>query len=162
MPQQDVRKLLNDPVAQELLNSKTLARVAYIALDGEPRVIPIWFHWNGEQLILATAPTAPKVKALLRNPKVALTIDENTFLPKALLVRGTASSEIVDGIAPEQLEAAKKYLGEEQGRAWAEHGRGTYKQMARISIQPEWVKIFDFKTRFPKALADAMEEAKAR
>jgi len=161
MPQQNVRALLKDPVAQELLNSKTLARVAYIGLDGSPRVIPIWFYWNGEQFILSTAPTSEKVNALRKNPKVAITIDENTFPPKVLLVRGSAKVEIVDGIGPEQVEAAKKYLGEQQGQAWVEQGSALYKQMARIAIHPDWVKILDFQTRFPKAVADAMEQAKA-
>jgi hypothetical protein len=30
-----------------------------------------------------------------------------------------------------------------------------FKQMARIAIQPEWVKILDFQTRFPKAIEEA-------
>lgn len=42
--------LLNDPVAQELLHSTVPARLAYTWLDGTPRVVPIWFHWNGEEV----------------------------------------------------------------------------------------------------------------
>ncbi len=34
-------ELLNDPVAQELLSSTHLARLAYTWRDGTPRVIPI-------------------------------------------------------------------------------------------------------------------------
>jgi hypothetical protein len=29
-----------------------------------PRVVPISFHGNGEQIVLATAPDAPKTKVL--------------------------------------------------------------------------------------------------
>jgi hypothetical protein len=29
-------------------------------------------------------------------------------------------------------------------------------QMTRIKIQPEWVSILDFETRFPSAIAEAM------
>ena len=36
--------LLDDPVAQELLHSTNLARLAYTWHDGTPRVVPIWFH----------------------------------------------------------------------------------------------------------------------
>ena len=38
--------LLQHPTSQELLHSKIPARLAYVALDGTPRVIPIWFHWT--------------------------------------------------------------------------------------------------------------------
>ena len=156
MSQENVRQLLNDPVAQELLNSKLLVRLAYTGLDGSPRVVPIWFHWDGEQFFLGTAPNAPKVRALEKNAKVALTIDKDTYPPKVLLVRGTASVEVIDGVAPEYLEAARKYLGEEQGREFEKEARGMYKQMARITIEPEWVKILDFETRFPSAIEEAV------
>lgn len=46
--------LLNDPVAQELLHSTIPARLAYVWRDGTPRVVPIWFHWNGAELVLGT------------------------------------------------------------------------------------------------------------
>src|SRR5215471_12808955 len=61
--------LLNDPVAKELLQSTIPARFAYTWTDGTPRVVPIWFHWNGDQIVLGTPPTAPKMRALVKNPK---------------------------------------------------------------------------------------------
>jgi hypothetical protein len=57
---------------------------------------------------------------------------------------------------PEYLQAARKYLGEEQGREFEEQARGMYKQMARITTEPEWVKILDFETRFPSAIEEAV------
>jgi len=47
-------ELLQTPVAQELLQSNIPARLAYVWRDGTPRVIPIWFHWNGEEIVLGT------------------------------------------------------------------------------------------------------------
>jgi hypothetical protein len=46
IPQGDLR-LLHGEVAKRLLSSTIPARLAYIAKDGTPRVIPSWFHWNG-------------------------------------------------------------------------------------------------------------------
>ena len=42
--------LLQVPVAQQLLQSKGPAHLAYNWRDGTPRVIPIGFHWNGEEI----------------------------------------------------------------------------------------------------------------
>jgi PPOX class probable F420-dependent enzyme len=145
--------LLQQPASQEMLNSKIPARLAYVWPDGTPRVVPIWFHWNGREIVMASPPKAPKLKALARNPKVSLTIDDNTFPHKVLLIRGTARLEPVDGIAPEYAMAADRYFGAEQGRAWVNQLRTMVSSMVRITITPEWVGLLDFQTRFPSALA---------
>jgi hypothetical protein len=148
--------LLNDPIAQELLHSTIPARLAYVSGDGTPRVIPIWFHWNGEDLVLGTPLKAPKVRALTQNSKVALTIDTNSWPNKVLQIRGTAKVETVDGVVAEYAVAALRYFGEEQGRAWVEQVGKMFSQMARISVRPEWVSVIDFEKRFPSAIESAM------
>jgi hypothetical protein len=42
--------LLQHPAAKELLQSKIPARLAYVWMDGTPRVIPIWFHWKRKRV----------------------------------------------------------------------------------------------------------------
>jgi PPOX class probable F420-dependent enzyme len=146
--------LLEHPVARELLASNIPARIAYVWTDGTPRVTPIWFHWDGRELVLGTLPNAPKVKALQRNPRVAITIDDNHFPHKVLLIRGTARLKTLDGVVPEYAQAAERYFGPEQGRAWVEQLRQKTAQMVRIGIMPEWVGVLDFKSRLPSALAE--------
>ena len=89
------------------------------------------------------------MRALAIRPKVALTIDTDTLPPHVLLVRGTASIEVVDGVPPEYLEASKKLVAAEQWQAFEAQVRATYKQQARITIVPEWAKLLDFETRVP-------------
>jgi hypothetical protein len=102
---------------------------------------------------MGTPPKAPKLKALAKNPKVAITIDDNTFPHKVLLVRGTARLEPIDGIVPEYATAAERYFGPEQGRAWMQQVRTMMPTMTKITITPEWVGVLDFQTRFPGALS---------
>jgi hypothetical protein len=151
--QQGDLELLQDPISQELLQSKIPARLAYIAPDGTPRVVPIWFHWNEREFVMASPPKAPKLRALAKNPKVALTIDDNAFPHKVLLVRGTASLNDVAGVVPEYALAADRYFGPEQGKAWIKQLGTMISGMVRITIIPEWVGLLDFKTRFPSALS---------
>ena len=145
--------LLQHPAAQELLQSKIPARLAYVGTDGTPRVVPIWFHWNGREVVMASPPKAPKLKALANNPKVALTIDENTFPHKVLMIRGAARLESVDGIVPEYIECADRYFDAATAQAWLSQLRGIVSSMVRITVTPEWVGLLDFQTRFPSALA---------
>jgi Pyridoxamine 5'-phosphate oxidase len=105
---EEVVEVLNQPLARELLGSAIPARLAYNGLDGFPRVVPIGFYWNGAELVLASVSYAAKVKALVANPKVALTIDTAEPPWHILLVRGTAGVEIVDGVVPEYLAASRK------------------------------------------------------
>ena len=145
--------LLEHPASQELLRSKIPARLAYIWTDDTPRVIPIWFHWNGREIVMATPPKAPKLKALAKNPKVSLTIDDNTFPHKVLLIRGSARLDSVEGIVPEYAAAAERYFDTELAKAWLGQLRTLVSSMVRITITPEWVGLLDFQTRFPSALA---------
>ena len=145
-------ELLEHPASKELLESRIPARLAYVWTDGSPRVIPIWFHWNGREFVLGTPSKAPKLRALRKNPKVALTVDDNTFPHKVLLVRGTAQLEPVKGVVPEYALAAERYFGSERGKAWVTQLAAMNQEMVRVTVRPEWVGLLDFQTRFPSAL----------
>ncbi len=110
--------LLQDPVAQKLLNAPIPGQLAYTWLDGTPRVLPIGFHWDGRQIVFGTPPDAPKMKALARQPKVALTINSYEYPFKVMCVRGTVSIEHADSIIPEYVSMAKRLLGEQGARGW--------------------------------------------
>lgn len=160
--QQGNLALLDDPVAQQLLQSTIPARVAYTWTDGTPRVVPIGFHWNGTEIVLGTFPDAPKMKALRDGDKVAVSIDSDQMPYHVLLIRGSVRTDMVDGIAPEYAAMTRRTFGEEQGQTWLETMRPLALKMARIFITPEWVGILDFETRFPNALERAMEHAQSQ
>jgi nitroimidazol reductase NimA-like FMN-containing flavoprotein (pyridoxamine 5'-phosphate oxidase superfamily) len=153
-------ELLEDPVAVDLLSSTEPARLAYTWTDGTPRVVPIWFEWNGDEVVFGSPSNAPKVAVLRERPDVAITIDRAAQFPyKVLLLRGVAEIREVDGLAPEYIASASRYFGEEQGTAWVEMVAQLGVQMVRISVVPQWARILDFETRFPSALAQAMASA---
>ena len=153
--------LIHDSVAQELLQSKAPAHLAYTWRDGTPRVVPIGFHWNGTEIVLATATDAPKTKVLKNGSKVALTIDSNAMPPKVLLIRGTVRSDTVEGIAPEYAAMIRRTMGEEDGGKLLAQAAPLYPRMTRIFIHPDWVGILDFETRLPSAVERAIERAQA-
>ena len=156
MEPDQVREAMEDPVARRLLASANPARLAYIALDGTPRVVPVGFHWDGEALVIGTVPGSAKVAALRANPAVALTVDTSppAWPPNVLLVRGTAKVSLVDGVFPEYVAASRKVTPAEEFPRWEEGVRALYDQMARIDVTPTWVRIHDFETRLPKAVED--------
>jgi Pyridoxamine 5'-phosphate oxidase len=104
----DVAEILKKPISQEMLN-RDLARLAYVAKDGTPRVVPIAFTWNGTEVVMCTTTNAPKLASLRRNPAVALTIDTEVHPPKILLLRGEAVLDEVEGIPDEYLQMNGTY-----------------------------------------------------
>ena len=141
--------LLQHPVAQQLLHSRLPARLAYIARDGTPRVVPMQFHWTGEEVVLSCWPDDPKVAAIQLHPQVALTIDTAEPPFNVLQIRGTAAVELVDGVSPEMAAASARYMGQAAGQAWVEQAARLSPQTARIAVRPAWVDVLDFETRLP-------------
>lgn len=151
MTQQGDVTLLDDPVAQALLVSAIPARLAYVWTDGTPRVVPIYFRWTGEEIVVCSPPRAPKLLALGVNPSVAITIDGTTWPYRVLSIRGTAVVSMTADVDPDYAQACERYMGQEAGRAWVAGLAG--QQMARIAVRPDWVGILDFETRLPSALS---------
>ena len=147
--------LLETDLAKKLLTSTIPARLAYVWIDGTPLVIPTYFHWSGEEVVVGSTPNAPKFKALRANPAVALTIDSPDYPPEVLMIRGTAELSEHDGIIPEYAAYCRRYLGEEGGSQWlAQMEQIPGMRMTRLAIRPEWVGILDFVTRFPSAISE--------
>src|SRR6266496_3312364 len=161
MERQDIDDELSRTGAQELLASTSMARLAYIGTDGTPRVIPIGFFWTGDQVVISSATTSPKVAALSACPDVALTIDagDTPDQARALSIRGRASVEIVDGVVAEYLAAARKTMDAEAAAEFEQNVRGLYVQMERIVITPHWVRYYDFGAgRMPRFLQELAEQ----
>jgi hypothetical protein len=158
LPQGDVG-LLRSEVAQRLLDSTVPARMAYVATDGTPRVVPTWFVWNGEELVMATfvaaahvRHAAARLRALRANPDVAISIDTESNPPLALSIRGRATVTEVDGVAPEYAQAARRYMGEEAAAGYVASLEQPGTRMAVVAVRPTWVGIIDFQTRLPSTL----------
>jgi hypothetical protein len=154
MDAQTVTDILAKPIAQELLFSDVPARLSYIGLDGDPRVIPTAFWWNGGSFVLATVVKSAKVAAILESPRVALAVDRPGMPPRSLLVRGSATVETVDGVPDEYVAGSRKITPAEAMPGWEAGVRALYEQMAVITVTPDHVVLHDFETTVPKAVAD--------
>ncbi len=159
MSTNDAATVIKDPIAQELLSSTNMAHLAYTWSDGTPRVVPIWFHWNGNQIVMSSPAGAPKAKTVQDNSPVAITIDSNQWPYHALIIRGTAHVEMVNGVPPEYAAAAQRYLGTEQGTGVAQTMGQLFQTMVKIMVTPEFVSILDFDKRWPGAVMKAMAAA---
>jgi nitroimidazol reductase NimA-like FMN-containing flavoprotein (pyridoxamine 5'-phosphate oxidase superfamily) len=146
MERHEIADELASTGAQQLLTSSSMAHLAYLATDATPRMIPIGFYWTGDQVVVSTAATVPKVAALSARPDVALTIDsgDTPGEARALSIRGRASVRIVEGVTEEYLASARKTMDAEAAAQFEQNRRELYVQMARIAITPHWARYYDF------------------
>ncbi len=153
-PEQGNVQLMEDPAAQRLLHSHQMAHLAYTWTDGTPRCTPIWFHWDGTDVVMASPANAPKALALTTGNAVAVTIDSPEWPYDVLMLRGPVQVDEVEGVASEYRAAAVRYFGEEQGNGWCDQLPAGIR-MTRVRLRPAWVGVLDFNgmRRLPSALA---------
>lgn len=148
--------------AEELLASTSAAHLAYTAKDGTPRVVPVGCFWTGAEFVISTAETAPKVAALRADPDVAIAMESGGSPgdARALSVRGRVSIEILDGLVPEYVEAARRNMDPESAAEFERRCREMYDRMARIALVPTWARYWDFGSgRMPRFLQELADRA---
>lgn len=57
-----------------LLRSEPVVWMSTVRPDGQPHLIPIWFSWDGEAILIASKPAAQKVRNVRANPVVMLAL----------------------------------------------------------------------------------------
>ena len=135
---------LSSPVAHDLLASRIPARVGYLTRSGEVRVVPLWFHWNGTDLVMATFAGSPKLGHLGTGDRLAVSIDGEAFPYRALQMRGAVTVTPHAGVVPEYLLAARRYLGDTDGEAFVA-GINPPPVMTRIALRPDWARAMDMR-----------------
>ncbi|MTD15266.1 hypothetical protein GIS00_15090 [Nakamurella sp. YIM 132087] len=148
LPQGDTG-LLDTDVAQRLLHSTELARVAYVAPDGTPRLFPVLFLFRDGEVVFSTFGGAAKIEGIRRSRAIAITIDTAGQPPEMLQLRGDAVVTTTDGVEPDYIAAHRRYSGDEAAEAVRADIDKPGLVMARIALRPTWVGVVDFVRRFP-------------
>jgi PPOX class probable F420-dependent enzyme len=85
--------------------------------------VPVWFVLEGNDLLIATGSKSVKGRAVLRDPRVALCIDDDRPPYAFVLIEGSASiSTDPDEVLRAATLNARRYVGAEKAE---EYGRST-------------------------------------
>ena len=99
---------------RELLEGPALAHLVTLEPDGRPQVSIVWVGLQGDEIVAAHLAEHRKVRNMLRDPRVALSLEAGTLNERGLVeyavVHGRA--RITEGGAAELLQRlARVYLG---------------------------------------------------
>ncbi|HEX6857769.1 MAG TPA: PPOX class F420-dependent oxidoreductase [Streptosporangiaceae bacterium] len=73
-------------------------KLAVTRADGSPHVTPVWFVLDGDDVVLNTHETSAKGRALRRDPRVSLCVDDQEPPYSFVIIRGEAviSEDLAD------------------------------------------------------------------
>ena len=106
--------------------------VSTVREDGQPHLVPVWFWWDGETVLVFSKPHAVKVRALRANPRAMIALGEPDDDFDVAMVE--AQAELLDEapVVPEAFFA--KYADKlAAGMLDRETFRATYTQAIRFT-----------------------------
>jgi hypothetical protein len=97
-------------------------KLATVREDGSATVVPVWFVLDTDgSFVFMTGSSSAKGKAMRRDPRVALLVDDERPPFSFVLVRGEVTiSEDLDAMLPWSIRIAARYMGEDRSE---EYGR---------------------------------------
>jgi len=121
-----------------------IAILSYVRLDGRPGQVPIWYVHRDGALFLSTDDGSAKHRALLRDPRVCVTIQDERPPYRAIIFDAVAEIRPKsDGSPTEGIE--RRYFGRIGGNEYrkltAEHRAET--ALVEIELRPTELRGFD-------------------
>ncbi|HUY30662.1 MAG TPA: PPOX class F420-dependent oxidoreductase [Acidimicrobiales bacterium] len=96
----------------DILTKNGFAHIATVGPDGRPQSSPVWYDWDGSQLLFSQTTGRQKYKNLLRDGHVALSVTDPENPYRYIEIRGTVVFDDDPGGAFIN-KMAKKYLNED-------------------------------------------------
>jgi PPOX class probable F420-dependent enzyme len=107
-----VRQMDWTEVRQFLLAGSRTATIATIGRDGHPHVAPVWFTLDGQDVVFSTSSSSAKAKNLGRDPRVALSVDDDTPPFAFVTIKGQAQLiRYPDDFLAWTTRIARRYVG---------------------------------------------------
>ena len=94
-----------------LLEGKNFAHVATLMRDGAPQVTIVWVDVEGDHILVNTAEGRTKPRNVRRDPRVALSIEDQEHPYVSASVRGRVVEMRHEGAEAHIDKLAKKYMG---------------------------------------------------
>jgi PPOX class probable F420-dependent enzyme len=114
-----MQQMTHDEMIAFISQATRTGKLAVVRPDGSPHVTPVWFVVDGDDLVFTTAERSVKGRALRRDPRVSIAVDDETPPFAFVQVRGTATiSEDLEELRHWATAIARRYMGDERAEAY--------------------------------------------
>jgi PPOX class probable F420-dependent enzyme len=125
---------LSDEVIAFLSKGTRTGKLGYVASDGRPLVAPVWFMVDGKQLVFNTSKHTAKGRALSRDPRVVICVDDQHPPYSFVQVQGTVSiSEDPDELLDTAARIGGRYMGADRAEEYGRRNGGPGELVVRIT-----------------------------
>jgi PPOX class probable F420-dependent enzyme len=98
----------------DILTKKAFAQLATLMPDGTPQVSPVWFDFDGENILINTAKGRVKDQNMRRDKRVGIDIMDPDNPYRHVSIRGQVV-DITENGADEHIDKlSKKYIGQDK------------------------------------------------
>jgi PPOX class probable F420-dependent enzyme len=103
--------------------------------DGTPHVTPIWFVLDGDDLVFTTGGSGVKARALRRDPRVCVSVDDQTPPYSFVSLWGEASlSDDLDELLRWATALGGRYMGADRAREFGARNAVPGEYLVRVRI----------------------------
>jgi len=134
---------LSDDVIAFLSEGTRTAKLGYVASDGRPLVAPVWFIVDGRQLVFNTGKDTAKGRALARDPRVVVCVDDERPPFSFVQIQGTAAfGEDPDELLDTATRIGGRYMGADRAEEFGRRNGVPGELIVRVT-PTKVVKAFD-------------------
>ena len=98
----------------DIFEKKAFAQLATIMPDGSPQVSPVWFDFDGKNILINTAKGRVKDQNMRRDKRVGIDIMDPDNPYRHLSIRGSVVDVTENGADEHIDKLAKKYIGQDR------------------------------------------------
>jgi PPOX class probable F420-dependent enzyme len=98
----------------DILQKKAFAQLATIMPDGSPHVSPVWFDFDGQNILVNTAKGRVKDKNMRRDKRVGIDIMDPDNPYRHVSIRGHVVDVTENGADAHIDKLSKKYIGQDR------------------------------------------------
>lgn len=129
-----MREMTGYEVQAFLMEGTRTGKLGVVRVDGRPHVTPIWFVLDGEDLVFTTAASSVKGRALRRDPRAALTVDDETPPYAFVAVEGDVTlSEDPAALRHWATVIGGRYMGADRAEEYGRRNGVPGELLARLS-----------------------------
>jgi PPOX class probable F420-dependent enzyme len=134
---------LSDDVIEFLSAGTRTGMLGYVAADGRPLVAPVWFVVDNGDLVLNTGKDTAKGRALARDPRVAICVDDPHPPYSFVQIQGIATlSENPAELLDIASRAGARYMGDDRAQEYGRRNAVPGELVVRVA-PIKVVKTFD-------------------
>jgi PPOX class probable F420-dependent enzyme len=110
-----VREMTRDETTAFLLEGTRTGKLATTRADGRPHITPIWFVLDGDHVVWTTGENSLKAKAIRRDARVCMCVDDQAPPYSYVMIEGTATlSDDLDALRQWATLIGGRYMGAER------------------------------------------------